>query len=219
MFGQQVDTLSQKLLTLLPLLTGQTDNGTFSPCTAVIGIELQALVQRLHSLCCIFLEQIDLCLHRVGTSIFRPMGNHRIYLHQRLVIVLVLNQTKNAVVPESLIFRIITQCSVIILYCLSIFLLIDATKTTKLVGTHHIGIALDGFRTVIFCPSVIIEIEFGHTTKKPRLKEPRLLTDGLIKILNRQDVILVIERRTSYHDQTVCIKLGIRQYRPNDQKI
>jgi len=40
----------------------------------------------------------------------------------------------------------------------------------------------------------------------------------LIKILNREDIILVIERRTPYHHQTIGIKLCLNKQWQNSQK-
>ena len=214
-----MDTLAEKLLSLLPFLSGQTDDGSFCPDTTIVGIKLQTLVKCLHSFCRVFLQQIDFCLHRIGTGIFRPTGHHRIDLQHRTVIVLLLNQTENTVMPKRLILGIIAKGTVIVLHGLGKLLLVDTAKTTKFVGTDNIRIAFDSFRTVGLCATEVIKIVFGYTTEEPRFIKPWFLTDSLIKILNGENIILIIERRTPYHHQSVCIKLGTCQYRPNNQKI
>ena len=121
--------------------------------------------------------------------------------------------------PKALVRRIVAQCAVIVLDGLSIFLLIDSAKASEFIGTDDIRIPLNGFRTVILCAAIVFKIEFGYPTEEPRLMEPRLLTDSLIKILDRQDVVLVIERRAPYHHQTIGIELGKSDKRQKDQKI
>jgi hypothetical protein len=44
MLRHQVDTLGEELLTLLPLLTGQTDYSTLSPDATIVRVELKTLV-------------------------------------------------------------------------------------------------------------------------------------------------------------------------------
>jgi len=88
-----------------------------------------------------------------------------------------------------------------------ILFLIDTTKASKLVGAYHVGIALDSFGAVALGPTEVVEIKLGNTTKEPRLIEPGFHADGLIKVLDRQHIIFIIERRAPYHYQTVSIKL------------
>jgi hypothetical protein len=96
--------------------------------------------------------------------------------------------------PKALILRVIAQRTVIVLDRLSILLLIDSTETAELIGADDIRIALNSLRTVILCTAIVLKVEFGYPTEEPRLIEPRLLTDSLIEILDRQDIVLIIER-------------------------
>ena len=48
----------------------------------------------------------------------------------------------------------------------------------------------------------------GHPTEEPWLVEIGLGRNGLIEVLDREDVVLVIECRAPNHNQTVGIKLG-----------
>ena len=193
MLRKQFDALSEILLTLLPLLLAETDDGPLCPDATVVGIEFQTLVERLNGTDRILFLQIDFPLHRIGTSILRPPRDHGVYLRHGLFVVLVLNQTKDAVIPEQLVLRVIAQRPVIILYRLREPLLVDTTERPHLIGTHHIGIALDGFRTIVLGTTEVIQIVFCHTTEEPRLIEPGLLTDGLIEILDGEHVVLIVE--------------------------
>ena len=136
------------------------------------------------------------------------MASHRIDLCQRKIIVLILNQTENTVMPKALIIRIIAQGLIVILYRLGIFLLVDAAEATQLVGVHHIRVTFDGFSTVTLCPTEVIEIEFCHSSEEPRFKEPGFLTDGLIEILDGEHIVFIVESGTPHHHQTVGIELG-----------
>ena len=216
LFRQQMDTLIEIFLTLLPVLTSQTDDSPLSPDATVVRIKFQTLVKRCHCLGGIFLKQIYLSLHGIGTCVFGPTGNHRVNLGQGKLIVLVLDQTEDPVVPKALVLRIITKCTIIVFHSIGIFLLINATKTSQLVGTHHIRIALDSYRAIIFSPTEIIEVKFRHPSEEPGLKEPRLLTDGLIKILDGEHIVLIVESRAPHHHQTVGIKLGKTNQRQED---
>jgi hypothetical protein len=109
--------------------------------------------------------------------------------------------------PKRLILRIITKRTVIILHSLGELLLVDTTKATKFVSADNIRIALDGLRAISLCTTEVIEIIFGYATEEPRFIEPRFLADSLIKVLDREDIILIIERGAPYHHQTVGIEL------------
>ena len=56
MLWQKMDTLTEELLSLLPLLSGQTDNGSFCPDTAIVRIKFQTLVKCLYGFRRIFLQ-------------------------------------------------------------------------------------------------------------------------------------------------------------------
>ena len=99
MFRQQVNALAQEFLPFLPFLTCETDHGPFCPDAAIIGIQFQTLVQRLHRFGCVFLQQIDLSLHGIGTGILRPSGSHRVDLCQGTIVLFLLYQTKDTVMP------------------------------------------------------------------------------------------------------------------------
>ena len=86
--------------------------------------------------------------------------------------------------PEPLVIWIISQCAIVILYCLMILFLIDTTKASKLVGANHIWIALDSLGAVAFGPTEVVEIKLGDTTEEPWLVEPRFHADGLIEVLD-----------------------------------
>ena len=70
MFRQQMDALAQELLSILPFLSGQTDDSPLCPDATIVWIKLKAFVERLHGFRRVLLQQIDLCLHRIGTGIF-----------------------------------------------------------------------------------------------------------------------------------------------------
>ena len=146
--GEQADALREILLTLLPVLLTQTDNGTLSPDAAIVRVYLQTLVERLDGIHGILLQHIDLTLYGIGSGIMGPATDHRVYLSHRMVIILVLDQTEDTVVPVDLILWIIAQGTVIVADSLSIFLLIDPAERPHLIGTGDIGIALDGLRAV-----------------------------------------------------------------------
>ena len=167
----KVDGLGQEALTLLPFLTRQTDHGPLCPDTGIVRIQFQTLIQRLDSLRRIFLQQIDLRLHRIAPCIVRPAGQHCINLSQSTLIVFLVDAAENTVMPKTLIVGIITDGTGIVVDRLRVFLLVDATETTQLIDRHHIRIAIDGFCAVTLRPTEIVEIELGHPPEEPRLIE------------------------------------------------
>ena len=208
LFRHQVDALVEIFLTLFPFLTCQTDDGALSPDATIIRIQFQTLLKGRHSFRGILLKQVDLRLHRIGSCVFRPMGQHRINLCQSQIVVLILYQTEDAVMPKPLIMRIIAKGFIVVLHSIGIFLQVDAAEATQLVGIHHIRIAFDSHRTVTFCTTEVIEIIFRHPSEEPGFEEPGFLTDGLIEVLDGEHVVLIEESRAPHHHQAVGIELG-----------
>ena len=208
LFRHQVDALVEIFFTLFPFLTCQTDDGALSPDATIVGIEFQTLLKGCHRLRGILLKQIDLRLHRIGSCVFRPMGQHRINLCQSQIVVLILYQTEDAVMPKPLIMRIIAKGLIVVLHSIGIFLQVDAAEATQLIGIHHIGIPFDSHRTVAFRTTVVVEIIFRHPSEEPGFEEPGFLTDGLIEVLDGKHIVLIEEGRAPHHHQAVGIELG-----------
>ena len=185
--------LIQITFALLPFFARQTNHRAHSPRTTIIGIQFQTLLQRGNGLRRVFLLQVHLRLHGIDAGILTPAHGHRVYLGQRLVIFFLLNTAEYAVVPQVDAFRIIAQGGVIVADGISIVLLLNATQATQLIDTHHVWITMDSFRTVVLCTSIIIQVILRNSSVVPRLKEIRLGRNGLIKILDRKNVILVVE--------------------------
>ena len=71
---------------------------------------------------------------------------------------------------------------------------------------------------VALCTREIVEVELGHATEEPRLVEIGLGRDGLIEILDGEDIVLVVEFRPSDGHQLVGIELGKGKMRNNKKK-
>jgi hypothetical protein len=55
---------------------------------------------------------------------------------------------------------------------------------------------------------VVVQIVFRHSTVEPRLVEIGLDGDDLVKLLDGENVVLVIKCRAASHQQPVGIELG-----------
>ena len=208
-FGQQVDGFVQITLTLLPFTARQTDDSTLSPDITVVGVELDALFQRLNSFRSVFLLDIHIGLHGRDTGILAPTRAHRIQLGQSLVVFLLLDAAQCTVVPQIDALRIVTQGGIIVADgSLEIFLM-DTTESAQFVDAHNVWVTLQRLRTVALCTYIVVQIIFRHTPEEPRLVEVWLGRNSLIEILDAQHVVLIIERRASYHQQSVGIELSM----------
>ena len=160
---------------------------------AVVAVDLQALVKGLDGLRRIFLQHIDLSTHRVAAGVFGPSGQHGVKLRLSLVVILGTYIAERAVVPKSLVLRIILQRAGIVGDSLHELIEPDAAKASQLVGVGDIGIAFYSTRTVVLGSGNVVKIILGHTAEEPRLVQIRLGRDGLVEILDGKDIVLIIE--------------------------
>ena len=121
-----MDGLVEETLGLLPLAACQTDDGTDSPCVAVVRVDVEAALQRGNGLRGVALQHVDLGLHVVASCIVAPTGQHGVKFGQCPGVVAVLNVTKHAIVPQALIFRVIFQGTGIVGHSIGILGLTDA---------------------------------------------------------------------------------------------
>ena len=110
--------------------------------------------------------------------------------------------------PEVHALRVVAQCGIVVADRLSIVFLLDATESAQLVDADDIRVAADGLGAVALSTGKVVEIVFRHAAIVPRLKEIGLGIDGLIEILDGEDVVLVVECRAPDGHQTVGIVLG-----------
>ena len=208
-FGQQVDSLVQIALSLLPFTTGQTDDSALGPDITIVGVELDTLFQRLDSLRRVFLLDIDIGLHGRDTGILAPTRAHRIQLGQRLVVFFLLDATQCTVVPQVDTLRIVAQGNIIVADGSLEILLVDTAESAQFVDANDIWVTLKCLRTVTLCSHVVVQIKFRHASEEPRLVEVWLGRNSLIEILDAQHIVLIIERRAPYHQQSVGIELSM----------
>ena len=78
--GQQVDSLVEVALRLLPLAAREADDGADGPCLAVVGVEFETLVEGLYGAGGVFLEHVDLGTHGVARRVPGPPGEHGVEL-------------------------------------------------------------------------------------------------------------------------------------------
>ena len=89
-----------------------------------------------------------------------------------------------------------------------VLLLLNARKAPQLVDVDHVGITLQSCCAVALSAGIVVEIILGHPTEEPWLVEIGLGRNGLIEVLDREDVILVIKGRTPDGDEPVSVELG-----------
>jgi hypothetical protein len=111
-------------------------------------------------------------------------------------------------VPQTTIVGGIFQVTRIVVDSLREFLLLDTRQSAQFVKVGDIRITLDSLRTIVLGTSIIIEVILGYAPVEPRFIEIRFGYDSLIEVLDRQHVVLVIERGTPYGDESVGIELG-----------
>ena len=202
-----MESLVEIALSVLPLRTGQCYLSTLSPHATVVGIELHTLVKCSNGLRGILQLQVSFGLHSGNAGVLAPTCSHRVEVFQRPVVVLLLDATQRTVVPQPLSFGIVAQGGVIVADgSIEVFLL-DTAESAQLVDSHNIGIALDGLRTVVLGTVIVVEIVFGHSAIEPRFVEIGFGRDSLIKVLDAQHIVLIIESCATYHHQTVGIEL------------
>ena len=206
--GQQVDGLVEELLALLPFAAGQTDDGTLSPDIAVVGVELDTLLEGLDGLRGVFLHDVGLGLHGRNAGITAPPLAHGVELGQGQFVVFLLNAAEGAVVPQVDALGIVAQGGIIVADGSVEILLLDAAESAQLVDAHHVGIALDGLGAVALGSDIVVEVVFRHSAEIPRLIHIGLGRDGLVEILDGQHVVLEIECRASNGYQPVGVELG-----------
>ena len=120
--------------------------------------------------------------------------------------------------PEVHALRIVAQRLVVVADGIGEVLLLNAAQASQLIDAHHIGVALDGLRAVGLGSGEIVQIVFGNGTVVPGLKQIGLGGDGLVEILDGEHIVLIIERRASYHHQTVSIELRHTDHWKEHQK-
>ena len=215
---QQVDGVVELFLGLLPFLALQADQAAHRPGLAVVGVQLQALLQCFHSQGGVFHLQVGVGPHGVAGGILAPACLHRIELGQRYVEVLVLDVTEHAVVPQRAVLGRHAKGAVVVGDGLSELLLLNAGEPSQLIDAHDIRIALDGLRTVALCSCEVVEMIFGHPSQEPGFIEVRLDGDGLIEVLHGEDIVLIIECRPSDGDEAVGVVLGSGRKREQNEK-
>ena len=169
--GLQVYGLGEHLLSLLPLLAGEVDDGLLCPDARIVGVEFEALVERLHGGGCVLLQEPYLGLHGIATRVACPMGEHGVDLGESALVVLLIDAAEDAVVPEGLVVGIVAKGYGIVADGIGILLLVDAAESTKLIDARDVGVALDGLRTVALGSPEVVEIELGHAPEVPGFVE------------------------------------------------
>ena len=205
---QQTDGLVKIVFSLFPLLARQADDAPRRPGLSVVRINLDAFLQRRDGFGGVFLLHIHIGLHGVGWSMSAPPSENGVNLGQRGVIRLGMQPTEYPVVPQVTVLRVVAQGKGIVLGRLNIVFLLDAAQSSQFVKTGYVWITLDGLRAVGFGPGKVVQIVFGHGTEEPRLVKIGLGRNGLIKILDGKDIVLVIKSRTTDGEQAVDIILG-----------
>jgi len=147
----------------------------------------------------------------MATGVARPAGEHGVELLLGPLVVLVLDVAEHAIVPHTLVVRVVAQCLRIVGSSLGIALLTDTAESAQVIDSGDVGIAVQSLRTVGLCPGEVVEVELGHSTEEPGFIEIRLGSDGLVKILHGEDIVLIVECRPSYGDKTVHIILRKRR--------
>ena len=109
--------------------------------------------------------------------------------------------------PKVLPLGVVLQRLGIVAYGILVLLLLNTRQAAQLVEVDNVGVTVYSFRTVGFGTGEIVQIVLGNSPEEPRLVEIRLGGYGLIKILDAEHVVLVIECRPAYHDQPVGIEL------------
>ena len=210
LFWKQMDGFAQVLLRFFPLAACQADNGASRPDIAVVGVELQALVECDDGIGGVLLQHIDLGANGIAAGILAPACQHGVELEMGLRIVFLLNAAEDAVVPQVLPLRVVTQRLGIVADGVLVFLLIDTCESAQLVEVDDVGVTLNGCRTVALGTGEVVKVILGNGTEEPRLIEIGLGGNGLVEVLDAQHIVLVIKCRASYHHQPVGIELRKR---------
>ena len=207
MTGHQSDSLTQLLFGIGPLLAPQRDEGTRCPRLSIVGIQLEALLDSFQGVNGVVLLHIDIGTHGIALGKTAPTGEDGVEFGQGGVKLVVADMAEHAVVPHVAVVGVIFQGSRVVLDGFRELFLTNTRQATQVVEVDDKRIALDGLGTVAFGTGKVIKVELGHTTEEPRFVEIGLGVDGLIKILDGEDIVLVIERRPPDGDEPVGIIL------------
>ena len=169
------------------------DGGTHHIGTGIVFRQFQRAVHMLERLHGVFAHQVQMRQAQLCPVIVRVDRQQAVVGTLRRLVVVQLAVAHRRVHHEHLLLGHKPQALGVVGHRAGKVATVLACHTAHLIGVHDEGVALDGQRGVLLGTIVILEVDFSHGTVEIRLGKKRLGFNHLIKILNRQDVILKVK--------------------------
>ena len=142
--GLQVDGLGELGIGVFPFFSRKADHGPHGPQVAVVGVDFQALVEKLCPLHGVFLQQEHFSFERIRLGKVFPSCHHRVEVFVGMVVVFLLYAAEHAVVPQILVVGQETYGFVIIVDGLLEVSLPDVAQGSQFKDVGDVGVQVDG---------------------------------------------------------------------------
>ena len=193
----------------LPFLFEKSQHSLHTPRIGIVLVNLQSFVNPFF--CCngITLIHIGLGLHEVCAGVLLPFLYESIQLQLARFIVFVLKIACSTVVPVILVCGLLFYGLGIVGYGICEVLLPDACYTSKVIEFRNIRIQFQSFRSVAFCSLPVVKIVLCYRPELPRFPQIRLCGNGLIEVLDGENIVLIVQCDPSAENQLVDFILPI----------